>query len=261
MFTEDRRNAIKKILYETKRVDVSELSARLQVSEVTIRKDLIYLEKAGILIRTHGGAVLMESNAGMPNPYENDGSTESRHHAIALVVACMVSEGELIYLGAGPVCTDIAKELKKKAHLNVLTNNITAAVLLSENPNINIITPPGELSRKQDICVLTGEDTVSYMDSRYVDKAILSVDAAKFSTGFSIQDPGICKIYSQAILHADEKIIAVNSDNFNKNAISPLGALTIADKVVSDENMPEDYISFFYSNNIQVYTSYDIENI
>lgn len=254
--TSERRNEISRMVADQKHVDVSELSSLFRVSEVTIRKDLIFLEKNGILIRTHGGAVPIDQITADTNASEQKAI---KNPAIAKVTSCLVGDGDLIYLGTGAVCTDIARLLVEKESLCVLTNNITAASILVENKDISVMTPPGELQKKLDTCLLTGEDTISYFSDKAVDKAIISVDAIKMDSGFSIQDPMVCKIYSEVMMRADEKIVIAESECFNRNAISFLAPATDADKIVGDENMPEKYISYFYNHGIKVYNSYDID--
>jgi DeoR/GlpR family transcriptional regulator of sugar metabolism len=248
------------MVIENKRVDVSTLSDLFNVSEVTIRKDLEHLEKQGVLIRTYGGAILNE----MTNQADSElQSTSEDHHikAIGKLIPYLVEDGDLLYLGTGPICTEIARNLRIKSNLTVITNNLTAAIELSENPDIRIITPPGQLIRNNGYCSTVGPEVLTYLEKRYIDKAIVAADAVRFSVGFTLQDDSLCRIASKMLANADQRIMAVSSESFNKNAFSLLGDLNIASIVVSDERMPNDYLNFFYDNNIRVFTSYDIENL
>jgi DeoR/GlpR family transcriptional regulator of sugar metabolism len=262
LFKNDRRHLIKEKIFKTKRVDVSSLSHELAVSEVTIRKDLENLEKSGILIRTHGGAVLNEVAV---NPADNLYSTvvteEQHSQAIAKLIAHLVHEEDLLFLGAGILCTKIAQELKLVNNLSIITNNASAAIELSENSEININMPPGQILRRAGYCSLTGMKTLDFLENVYVDKAIIGVDSVKFNTGFSVQDDDLCKIYKYMLNNADERILVMNGENFNKNAFAVLGPLTLANVIVSDEQMPEEYMNYFYENNIKVFTSYNIEDV
>ncbi|MGI6069753.1 MAG: DeoR/GlpR family DNA-binding transcription regulator [Blautia sp.] len=262
MFTSDRREEIKKLIMQNKRVDVSELSSQFQVSEVTIRKDLMYLEKAGILIRTHGGAILPEALAKEHSALFSEASPlNENEQAIALTVSCLIGDYDLIYLGCGSLCTEIAKELKNKPGLNVLTNNINAAYALAANPNINILTPPGNFTNRQNSCLLTGSDTLEFLREKYVDKAIFCPDAINYKQGFLVQDPDIANIYRSISKNADEIILAAASDTFNRNAFVSFHDLDSVHKVISDPHMPEDYITYFFDHSIQVFTSYNLENL
>ena len=93
------------------KVDVSNLSEILAVSEVTIRKDLEKLEKDLFLIRTHGGAVIKEDlprDEGMFEAVEAPNMESKR--MIGIFAAALVQDRETIYLGAGSTCLQIAKK-------------------------------------------------------------------------------------------------------------------------------------------------------
>ncbi|MEG0369770.1 MAG: DeoR/GlpR family DNA-binding transcription regulator [Hungatella sp.] len=259
MFASDRRNQISNWVYEKRHVDVSELSSFFNVSEVTIRKDLILLEKNGKLIRTYGGAISMEQANSVASQNTGNSNTSISGGAIPKLLACMVDDGDLIYLGSGILCTNAARILKEKASLSVITNNITAASILIENPNISVVMPPGEVYKKLENELLLGTETESYLSAKSVDKAIISVDSVKMN-GYSINDLSTCKAYQEILNHADSIIIAAESDSFNRNAIAYLGKLNIADKIVGDKSIPEEYISYFYENRIKVFNSYNIES-
>lgn len=260
MFTSDRRNAIQQIVAENEKVDVSELARKFNVSEVTIRKDLVFLEKSGIVIRTHGGAVardnVMPPSGGNLTPPELH-----RLRSIAKLAAYYIDDSDFIYLGTGAVCSKIAEELSKKEQLTVLTNNVTAIALMAQNPNLHVISTPGSAVSKNGETMLTGTDTLQYLKDKYVDKAIISPDAVKLNTGYSVQDSGICDIYKTVMENADDTLIAVTSDCFNKNAFSPLGDLSVCSRVITDERIPDAFTEYYSSNDIHVFTSYDLNNL
>ena len=149
MFVTERYQKIQQILLEYKRADVSRLSKLLSVSEVTIRKDLEHLEKSGFLIRTHGGAVLNEGPVASESlDYQIDPDELEHKQMIGSIVSQLVSNGDFIYLGCGTTCIEVARCLKSKQILTVITNNISAAIELSNNSDIAIITTGGNLIKK-----------------------------------------------------------------------------------------------------------------
>lgn len=262
MFTSERRSKIKNLIYETKRVDVSELSSLFSVSEVTIRKDLEYLEKANVLIRTHGGAVLNEAvKETESSTVRNAAPEDETAVSIAALLPGLISDQEFLFLGTGAICTEIAKALRNKNNLTVLTNNVTAGFYLSENPGINVITPPGRLTIQNGLGTLTGQETVEFLSGKYVDRCIVEADTARKPVGYGIHDSELCSIYRQMIAHSDETIIVMNSRNFGKNAFSALCDFSAAGKLVTDVHIPQDYMQYLIDRKIGVYTSYDIEDL
>lgn len=261
MFATERRNAIRRALYHQKKIDVSQMSETLGVSEVTIRKDLEYLEKEGLLIRTHGGAVLRES-APLQEELASVSEPAIEHfRSISNTIACLVADGDMIYLGAGLLCLSIAKAMKSRKFLTVVTNNLSAACVLSENPGIRVICAQGTVYREQEVCTIKGPEAFQYLSTLSYDKLIIGVDSFKANRGFSMQDGDLAQLYKSLVKNTDQRIIAATSDCFDRNALYPFGDFDAATTLVSDEQLPEEAIRFFYDRNIKVFTTYDLEKI
>ena len=116
-----RRNAILEALDLTNSIKVSTLSNDLHVSEVTIRKDLEYLEAEGLLVKIHGGA----------RKCENTSSEIRLHHKqaekkqIAEAAAALVKEGDFIFLSVGSTCSYVCEALKAIQNLTIVTNSVS----------------------------------------------------------------------------------------------------------------------------------------
>ena len=124
MFATERQNRIKQLLFEYDKVGVGSLSEILDVSEVTIRKDLEKLEKDGFLIRTHGGAVLREDVPKEEISPESDIPNIESKKMIGIFAAALIQDRDVIFLGPGSTCIQIAKNLRDKKDIIVVTNNI-----------------------------------------------------------------------------------------------------------------------------------------
>ncbi|MBC5649219.1 DeoR/GlpR family DNA-binding transcription regulator [Christensenella tenuis] len=262
MFVTERHQKIRQMILEYKRVDVSNLSRLFSVSEVTIRKDLEQLEKEGFLVRTHGGAILNEGSL----PLESSISTADpdlllKKQKIGDVLEKIISNNELIFLGAGSTCAEVSRKLVTKNELAVITNNINAIVILSENPNITLITTGGNATRKNSSIALTGSETIEFLKGKYVDKAIVSADGISYLNGFSLQNDIIAQAYTLVFNQANEKIVCATSDKFNKNAYSSFSPIDGIDTLITDASAPDDYLKYFFDHNIRVFNAYDIEDI
>lgn len=257
MFANERRNYIKNLLLQNKRLDVLRVSSQLGVSEVTIRKDLDFLEKNGFLIRTHGGAVLKENP--VASPAEEPPS--SHIQAITRTLAKLIQDNDQIYLGSDPICTVLASQLLSKQNLTVITNNVTASLKFAGHSNIRIILPGGTLYQEQNYCILKGRETQNFLSEIRYDKAVISADAVRLNTGFYLRDAEVCDIYRTVLAQSDQKILAVNGECFNKNAFYHLASLNDFDIVVSDEQMPEEFLSSFSNSSVKVFTTYDFNDV
>ena len=143
MLALERRNLILEKLQTERRVVVSELSQLYEVSEETIRRDLDKLEKEGLATKSYGGAVINE-NVSIDLPFnirknQNVGGKQK----MAEIVAEMVQDGDHIFLDASTTAVFIAKALKDKERLTVITNSMEILIELSDVSGWNIISTGG----------------------------------------------------------------------------------------------------------------------
>lgn len=262
MFATERYQKIRQILLEYKRAEVSKLSIILNVSEVTIRKDLERLEKEGFLIRTHGGAVINENGVTSEPAGESlNDATLARLSAIGAMAEKLIEPNDLLFLGVGRTCTEAARHIKEVGGLTVVTNNISSAMELSENKNISIITTGGNFVRQKGGYSLMSPGVVSFLSSRYFDKAIISVDGVSISHGLSVQDETLSQLYGLLFERARQKIILVSGEKFERRAFFKFADITQADAVVTDENIPEEYLEYLCKNKVKAFCAYDIKKI
>ena len=124
MLAAERRNLILQEVHEKKKVVVNELSRQFNVSEETIRRDLERLEDEGHVTKSYGGAVINEkSGIDLPFNIRWKANPEGKQK-IAELVSREVEDGDHIVLDASTTAVFIAKNLKQKRHLTVITNSI-----------------------------------------------------------------------------------------------------------------------------------------
>lgn len=259
MFASERISKIKKILFEYKKVDVSSLSQLLGVSEVTIRKDLEKLESEGLIDRIHGGAVLREGL--IDNFYNVDTNPDILDHKkmIGLIASHMIEDNETIFLGAGTTCLQIANNLRDKKNLNVITNNINASTILADMPECHTLLLGGTVKTNNHTHMTCGIDVINALSNYYIDKAFISVGSVSMKRGYTFHDPDMSMIVSACQRVSDEIIIACDSSKFDKSSFSPWGPITMKAKVITDEQVPKDYLDFYFKNGIQVFTTYNLD--
>ena len=143
MLAIERRNHILEKLQKEKRVVVSELSRTYQVSEETIRRDLEKLENDGLVIKSYGGAVLNEHSIfDLPfNIRKNQMVVEKQR--MADLIADLVRDGEALMLDASSTAVYVARRLKSKKKLTVITNSVEIIVELFDVPEWNVISTGG----------------------------------------------------------------------------------------------------------------------
>ncbi|MGC9458115.1 MAG: DeoR/GlpR family DNA-binding transcription regulator [Halothiobacillaceae bacterium] len=140
----DRRSAILETAQSQGRVTVESLSAKFGVSPHTIRRDLNALCEESKLRRLHGGAEFIDGSANLPYAARSVLNFSAKQ-AIARTVADLVPDGATIFISIGTTPAIVAQALAGKEALTVITNNLNAAIALSENSTNRIILPGGEM--------------------------------------------------------------------------------------------------------------------
>ena len=143
MLALERRNLILEKLQDEKRVVVSELSQMYGVSEETIRRDLDKLEKEGLAIKSYGGAVINEDvSIDLPFNVRKNQNVVGKQK-MAEIVASLVHDGEHLLLDASTTAVFVAKALKEKERLTVITNSMEILLELADVSGWNIISTGG----------------------------------------------------------------------------------------------------------------------
>jgi DeoR/GlpR family transcriptional regulator of sugar metabolism len=259
VFATERQNKIKQLLLEYDKVDVGNLSEILAVSEVTIRKDLEKLENAGFLIRTHGGAVLKEDAPRDEQIIEHDIPNIESKKMIGIFAAALVQDRDVVFLGPGSTCIQIAKSLRDKRDIIVITNNIGVMSELAGAPYCRVLGMGGEIDSSEYGIMMSGEIALKNLQDMYINKALISVDGITFRRGFMMRNAFLAKMYQTIKDICDEIIVVADHTKFNLNSLSNVGPLGFADKVVSDQLAPHEYIKYFFEHDIQIFTTYPMK--
>ena len=243
MLAIERRNAILEKLQVERRVVVSELSALYDVSEETIRRDLDKLENDGYAIKSYGGAVINE-NSNLDLPYNVRKNTNVLgKQKIASLISEMIHDGDNIMLDASSTAVAIAKAIKNKKELTVITNSLEIALELLETPGCNVISTGGLATGSS--FALVGSVTDKTIRSYYVDKAIISCKGINMYAGFTESDERHANNKASMFYMAKTKILAIDSSKFDKIAFAKIGDLREISKIVTDKKPEEEWLQKF----------------
>ena len=240
MLAIERRNAILEKLQVERRVVVSELSQLYNVSEETIRRDLEKLENDGYVIKSYGGAVLNENtNVDLPFNVRKNRNVLGKQK-IAAIVSAMVHDGENIMLDASSTAVAIAKALKNKKDLTVITNSLEIALELIDVSGCNVISTGGLATGSS--FALVGSVTDKTIRSYYVDKAIISSKGIDLYAGITDSDERHANNKASMLQMAKKKVLAVDSSKFGKIAFAKIGDLKDVAAIVTDKKPEEEWL-------------------
>ena len=181
-----RRNAILDHLRTQGTLSVARLSEALQVTPVTIRNDLAALEQDGYLTRTRGGAVLVQRNPGNYTGAE-DPESFSRKQALAAEAVSLIQDGQTLFFNSGTTTHHVARALREKKHLNIVTNSLAVAMELGGFPTFHVLLLGGEIDTHYGFTC--GGDAQDQLSKYQADWAILSVDGVSANGGITTYHP------------------------------------------------------------------------
>src|SRR5580698_10255990 len=147
MLNEERRREILAVLHRDGRVLVNDLARHFRISQITIRKDLEFLDGQGVIQRTHGGALPVQAGA-LLDPSLRDKEKLRRREKIRIAQAAirLVEEGQSLLLDSGTTTTAVARALKDKKRLTVITNAINIAAELA-GTQVEVVLTGGMLRK------------------------------------------------------------------------------------------------------------------
>ena len=249
MLAIERRNAILEKLQAERRVVVSELSQIYKVSEETIRRDLEKLENDGFAIKSYGGAVINENaNVDLPFNIRKKRNVISKQK-IAEVISSRIKDGTSIMLDASSTAVYIAKALKERKNLTLITNSIEILIEMFDTPNVNVLSTGGAM--REGSFALVGPQTDKMLNSYHVDMAIVSAKGFDLETGLTDTEE-LHANNKKTMLHAGrEKILAVDSSKFGKTAFTEIGTLEDISMVVTDAKPDEVCLQAFKEYGIE----------
>ncbi|MGL5416178.1 MAG: DeoR/GlpR family DNA-binding transcription regulator [Clostridium sp.] len=212
MLTEKRYEVILDLLDENEVIKSSTIAGATNSSESTIRRDLINLERKGLLKRVHGGAKSLSNK--INTLLKDDTTRVFENRVIGEMCANLIKENELIFLDGSDIAQHIAKNLNIK-NVKIFTNSLNTALLLSKTSS-NIYFLGGKLNK--DLNSTTGIGFMNELHKLFFDRAFLSADGVDYVKGFTVDCIDTGKV--NEIINRNSKItyIVANTSKINKKA-------------------------------------------
>ena len=242
-----RQSQILDLLTQNKKLKVTELSDVLNVSQVTIRKDLSALEDSGIIVREHGYAKLNESD---------DINNRLAYHydikqKIAEKAVESIEDGETVMIESGSCCALVALEIAKtKKDVTLITNSAFIADYIRKTGNVRIILLGGEYQEESQVMV--GPITRKCVEGFFVDKLFVGTDGFTKETGFTGNDYMRSEAVKDMAKQASNVIVVTDSVKFQQKGVVSLLNTKKISYVYTDSNIPEDAEEYLVENNIKV---------
>ena len=245
---ERRKRILEKVLKE-KKVIVSDLSKLYQVSEETIRRDLEKLAEEGHVIKSYGGAVVNEiTNIDLPFNIRWKSNSLGKQR-MAELISREINDGDHIFLDSSTTAVFIAKNIKKKKQLTIITNSIETLLELSDVSGWDILATGGIL--KPGSMSLLGKKAAESIECYNADKMFFSCKGFDVEKGVTDGTEEMGSIKQSMIKSSARVYLAVDSSKFDKIAFCNICDLSRLDVVVTDKRPSERLMNAFAEHNIE----------
>jgi Transcriptional regulators of sugar metabolism len=235
--SKERRNKMLEMLRGQKKIMVTDMAEFFEVSEVSIRNDLQYLEEKQLLLRVKGGAV----NVNASSEYDDlsIGKKQQSHaeekRIIGAVASDFIQDGETIILDSGTTTLEIARNLDKFTNLTIITNGINVAEELARYDKFSVIVLGGYMrSVSLSTVGMTAESTLK---NYYVDKLFLGVDSFNIDKGFTTPNAEEASLNRAMIECAREVIAVFDSSKLEKRSFAYIAGMDKVNCIITDSGI------------------------
>lgn len=246
----DRQSKLIKLVNLHQKIEVSKLAELLDVSQVTIRKDLDSLEKEGLLSREHGYALIKNANdinTRLTINYE-------KKLEIATKAAEMVNNGETVMLESGSTVALLAEQLSKlKKDVTIITNSAYIAIRIRELPIRKVILLGGDYQKEYQGMV--GPLVKKCAKEFYVDKFFVGTDGFIPEAGFTCDDLMRVETMEYMANSANKMIILADSSKFEQQGVVIQSTLDEIDTVCTDADVRPETLDILRNKGINVVIS------
>ncbi|MEK7406322.1 MAG: DeoR/GlpR family DNA-binding transcription regulator [Acidobacteriota bacterium] len=239
MLSGQRQQKILELLQAQQFVRVSELVRALGASQASIRRDLQALERAGLLKRTHGGAARRQTAGFELSLAEKEDRFKAEKAAIAEVALSLVSDGDTVMLDAGSTTLQIARRLKERRNIKVVTNAVNIAWELSSS-ELEVTLIGGTLRR--NTLALVGPIAITTVAGLHVDKLFLATNGLDLKRGLTSPSLIEAQVKRAMLDSASEVIVVTDHSKFGRIAFSQVCSLDRVHRLITDVGAPRDFV-------------------
>ncbi len=238
LITAERRNKIAELIISNGSIKVGELAKTFDVSTETIRKDLIYLDKKGIIKKSHGGA--LSSLEIIEKPLE-DRNTENYEAKLAIAHKALsfIKDNSVIFIDAGSTTLCLAKLLYLKKGLTIITNSLSALNVLANSKNA-VHMSGGQLNNTT--MALEGFGATNFLSKIKVDIAFLGSSGFKEHEGPTSIDFSDAEVKRVMIRNSKQNFVLADSKKTRSTAMVEYASWKSINYLITDEGADTELI-------------------
>jgi len=256
MRSEKRVTEILRELRHKGSISLSELVKALHTSPASVRRDLAKLEKKGLVRRTPGGATLVEPLLYEPFRYDSLFQNREQHRAadkrrIGIAAAELIHENETVGFTAGTTTTHVARSLRNRHNIRVITNAVNIAMELSNCEGLRTFVTGGFVQWAGSFS-LVGHAAVNFLSDIYMDKVFVSACGLDPTRGVTVIESEEALTF-RAMIRQAKKIIVV-ADSSKLGSVTPALVCPISDihMLITDTGATDKAVALFAERGIEV---------
>jgi DeoR family transcriptional regulator, fructose operon transcriptional repressor len=249
LYADERKQQLLDVLRLDGRIDAADVAARLKVTGETVRKDLIHLERQGLLRRVHGGAVPVTHLSYEPSVESRTGFLSEKVRIAKAALAHLPDRGSVL-IDAGSTTAQLAELLPGDRELTVYTNTLTVAVQLLTRPLLTVYTLGGRV--RPTTFAEVDDWAARALAEINVDVAFLGANGISARRGLTTPDQAEAATKRRMLSCADRRILL--ADHSKVGAVSGVqyGTLKDIDLVITDSGMTEPQLAELKSAGVGV---------
>ncbi len=252
----DKKNIVQRhkiILSELEKegyITVRDLSERLHVSEVTIRKDLKELEHRKLLLRRHGSASPVSSLTSDRHIDEKEKIMVDEKLRIGDAANLLLEKDDRIIIASGTTLLSFARRISITEPLTVITPSVKVSLTLCYKPNVEIIQLGGSM-RKSSATVI-GPYAEKFLSELMCNKLFIGVDGLDIDFGLTTSNIGEAHLNQYMLRAAKEVIVLADSTKFGKRGFGKICNIDQVHHIITDKNAPPVAVQIIREKGIEI---------
>jgi DeoR/GlpR family transcriptional regulator of sugar metabolism len=236
----DRLERVSSLVQATGRVRVVELAEQLDVSEMTVRRDLEELEDGGLVTRVHGGAI-----SNISRSFEPGFTARSKLHVeakrrIGAAAAALIRDTENVIIDAGTTTLHVAESLRPDLRLRVLALSLRIADAVAEMPNVTLMVPGGSVRPHERSFI--GPMAIATFEQLAFDTLVLTSGGIELEAGVTEYEYDDAETKRAALRSAKRTILVADGSKLGAVAFVRLCPVDRIDVIVTDRDAPADQV-------------------
>jgi DeoR/GlpR family transcriptional regulator of sugar metabolism len=245
-----RQKQMSELIAQRGQCSIEELAEQFDVSGMTIRRDLQILANQGKVIRTHGGAAMAERISFEFEFLNRVHDNRPAKEAIAAAAAAQVKDGETVMLDSGTTTLELARRLRERLGLTIITSSLPIAAQLQYDQQIEVLLLGGRLRASSPD--LAGAITEANLDTLRADVAFLGADAIDRQGAVYQQSPEVARMLTKMAASAGRVYVIADGSKLGKTALWRFGRLTDWAALITDASADRSLLTSLTKAGVRV---------